>query len=45
MVGFRELRSRLFKKNPADAARERSAARAGSFEPVFCDRPRRQCGW
>ena len=37
MVGFRELRSRLFKKNPADVARERSAARAGSFEPVFCD--------
>ncbi len=37
MVGFRELRSRLFKKNPADTARERSAARTGSFEPVFCD--------
>jgi diguanylate cyclase (GGDEF)-like protein len=37
MVGFRELRSRLFKKSPADAARERTAVRAGSIEPVFCD--------
>src|SRR5450432_2713742 len=37
MVGFRELRSRLFKKNPADVARERSVARAGHFEPVFCE--------
>ncbi|MBS0579827.1 MAG: EAL domain-containing protein [Proteobacteria bacterium] len=37
MVGFRELRSRLFKKNPGDVARERSAARAGTIEPVFCD--------
>jgi diguanylate cyclase len=37
MVGFRELRSRLFKKNPADTARERSPARAAGFEPVFCD--------
>jgi diguanylate cyclase len=37
MVGFRELRSRLFKKNPSDVARERSIARTGHFEPVFCD--------
>jgi len=38
MVGFRELRSRLFnKKNPAATARERSPARAAGFEPVFCD--------
>jgi CheY-like chemotaxis protein len=37
MVGFRELRSRLFKKNPADTARERSPARNAGFEPVFCD--------
>ncbi len=37
MVGFRELRSRLFKKNPTEALRARAAARAGSFEPVFCD--------
>jgi diguanylate cyclase len=37
MVGFRELRSRLFKKGPADTARQRSVARAGSIEPVFCD--------
>jgi diguanylate cyclase len=37
MVGFRELRSRLFnRKNPADTARQRSPARAG-FEPTFCD--------
>ncbi|HEY2809692.1 MAG TPA: EAL domain-containing protein [Steroidobacteraceae bacterium] len=37
MAGFRELRSRLFKKNPPDTARQRVAVRAGSFEPVFCD--------
>jgi diguanylate cyclase len=37
MVGFRELRSRLFKKTPTDTARERSAARTGGFEPTFCD--------
>jgi len=37
MVGFRELRSRLFRKDPADTARERSPARAAGFEPVFCD--------
>jgi diguanylate cyclase (GGDEF)-like protein len=37
MVGFRELRSRLFnRKNPGDTARQRSPARAG-FEPTFCD--------
>ena len=37
MVGFRELRSRLFnRKNAADTARQRSPARAG-FEPSFCD--------
>src|SRR6478736_648366 len=37
MVGFRELRSRLFRKDSADTARERSPARAAGFEPVFCD--------
>ncbi len=37
MAGFRELRSRLFKKNPADTARQRIAVRAGSILPVFCD--------
>jgi diguanylate cyclase (GGDEF)-like protein len=37
MVGFRELRSRLFRKDPADTARERSPARVAGFEPVFCD--------
>ncbi len=37
MVGFRELRSRLFKRTPAEAARERSVARTGTIEPVFCD--------
>jgi diguanylate cyclase (GGDEF)-like protein len=37
MVGFRELRSRLFRKNPADTARLRTLARASAFEPTFCD--------
>jgi diguanylate cyclase (GGDEF)-like protein len=38
MVGFRELRSRLFnRKSPSDTARERSPVRAAGFEPVFCD--------
>ncbi len=38
MVGFRELRSRLFnRKNPADTARSRQPVRAAGFEPVFCD--------
>jgi diguanylate cyclase len=38
MVGFRELRSRLFnRKNPSDTARSRSPVRAAGFEPVFCD--------
>jgi diguanylate cyclase len=36
MTGFHELRSRLFRKNPAEALR-RAAARATSFEPVFCE--------
>ncbi|MBV9344470.1 MAG: EAL domain-containing protein [Gammaproteobacteria bacterium] len=35
IAGFRELRSRLFKKSPADTARERSLARGAVFEPVF----------
>ena len=34
MTGFHELRSRLFRK---DARRARGAARATTFEPVFCD--------
>ena len=38
MVGFRELRSRLFRRDPADTARLRSPARsAAAFEPSFCD--------
>ena len=37
MVGFRELRSRLFRKNPADTGRLRSPVRSTVFEPTFCD--------
>jgi len=37
MVGFRELRSRLFRKNPADTARLRAPPRPAAFEPTFCD--------
>jgi diguanylate cyclase len=37
MTGFHELRSRLFRKDPAPAQRARAAARVSSFEPVFCD--------
>jgi diguanylate cyclase len=36
MAGFRELRSRLFKKPPAEGARARPA-RSVVFETVFCD--------
>ena len=35
MTGFHELRSRLFRKNPAEALRQ-AATRATSFETVFC---------
>src|SRR5262249_52418102 len=37
MVGFRELRSRLFRRNPADTGRLRTPVRAAPFEPTFCD--------
>ncbi|HXW75711.1 MAG TPA: EAL domain-containing protein [Steroidobacteraceae bacterium] len=37
MTGFHELRSRLFRKNPAEALRRAAARAATSFEPVFCD--------
>ena len=37
MTGFHELRSRLFRKSPTQAGRAPGAARATSFEPVFCD--------
>src|SRR6516164_1273617 len=37
MTGFHELRSRLFRKSPAEALRARAALRATSFEPVFCE--------
>ncbi|MBV8495777.1 MAG: diguanylate cyclase, partial [Gammaproteobacteria bacterium] len=37
MAGFRELRSRLFRKAPSEAPRARSGARSASFEAVFCD--------
>jgi diguanylate cyclase len=35
MAGFRELRSRLFRKSPAQSPK--AAARSVVFEPVFCD--------
>ena len=35
MTGFHELRSRLFRKNPAEALRH-AATRATSFDTVFC---------
>jgi diguanylate cyclase (GGDEF)-like protein len=37
MTGFHELRSRLFRKDPAQSPRPRTAARLAGFEPVFCD--------
>ena len=37
MTGFHELRSRLFRKNPAEALRRAAARAATSFEPVFCE--------
>jgi diguanylate cyclase len=37
MAGFRELRSRLFKKSPSDSAHTRTAARSVVFDTVFCD--------
>src|SRR5579863_4353397 len=37
MTGFNELRSRLFRKDPAPAQRARAAARVSNFEVVFCD--------
>jgi len=37
MAGFRELRSRLFKKSPSEGARTRTAARSVVFDTVFCD--------
>ena len=46
MVGFRELRSRLFnRKSPSDTARERSPVRAAGFEPVFSRFYRASIGW
>jgi diguanylate cyclase len=36
MTGFHELRSRLFRKNPAEALRQ-AATRAKGFETVFCE--------
>ncbi len=37
MTGFNELRSRLFRKEPAPAQRARAAARVSNFEAVFCE--------
>src|SRR5579863_293599 len=37
MTGFNELRSRLFRKEPAPAHRARAAARVSNFEAVYCD--------
>src|ERR1700741_969304 len=37
MAGFRELRSRLFKKSTSEGARTRTTARSVVFDTVFCD--------
>jgi diguanylate cyclase len=37
MVGFRELRSRLFRQDAAKPSQHRAASRTVTFEPVFCD--------
>ena len=37
MAGFRELRSRLFKKSPSESTRTRTAARSVVFDTVFCE--------
>ena len=37
MTGFHELRSRLFRKDPAEALRRAAQRAATSFEPVFCE--------
>ena len=38
MTGFHELRSRLFRKDPAEALRQRAAAaRLTSFDVTFCE--------
>jgi diguanylate cyclase len=37
LEGFRELRSRLFKRNAAERARATTRSRGATFEPVFCD--------
>jgi diguanylate cyclase (GGDEF)-like protein len=37
MTGFHELRSRLFRKEPAPAQRARAASRVSNFEAVFCE--------
>ena len=37
MAGFRELRSRLFRKAPSESGRTRAAARSVTFDAVFCD--------
>jgi diguanylate cyclase (GGDEF)-like protein len=37
IAGFRELRSRLFKRGEAESSRSKSQARGATFDPVFCD--------
>jgi len=37
LAGFRELRSRLFRKPASESARTRAASRGVSFDTVFCD--------
>ena len=37
MAGFRELRSRLFRKAPSESGRTRTAARSVTFDAVFRD--------
>ncbi|HZO21662.1 MAG TPA: hypothetical protein VFB37_04090, partial [Steroidobacteraceae bacterium] len=37
IAGFRELRSRLFKRAAAETQKSRSQARGPTFDPVFCE--------
>jgi len=37
IAGFRELRSRLFRKAPVESGRSRTLSRSVTFDAVFCD--------
>jgi diguanylate cyclase len=37
IAGFRELRSRLFRKTPTESGRSRTLSRSVTFDAVFCD--------